>query len=800
MKTIKILIAASEEMHEETLKFSELIANLNEVLEPRGIELIRVKWDPEADGSIEDYKRQLSDSEMCLTLFWQSLAENSQQELDTAYNELKNGNNPRKLYVFFKEPSKEIAATLKDFKANFVNDYGHFFCKFENADTMNLHFILQLEAYNNQTNNDLVKVSDGMVLVGGKKMAELKNVPFAALNKEYQRLQQELSSLDEEIAGISIQYATNTKDTELLKQLTSLSSKREKVSEEFEKYQSHLYDIALSFAKMSGEHYSERMRKARELFEKGNTVEADRILNLEEMKREAKSELKLLEQNIRNLETKVDEFRLKADTVMANTSLSIPDRFAEACEAYEEALSIAREIHIDEEKLADCLFDYAYLLQKFNRMHEALSLYQETINIFRLLASSNPDAYLPNVATILNNLGTLQRNLWHLDDAEDCYQEALEIYYSLAPTNSDTYLPNIAMTLYNLGALQSTFRRYYDAMRNTEKALDIYRKLASTNPSTYLPYTAMTLNSLGASQDAYGHRLEAEGSYREALDIYYSLASVGPDTYLPEIAMELNNLGIIQRELGRFIEATGYCQEALKVYRTLALTNPDVYLPYIATTLNNLGFLQRETNHYDIAENHYQEALELRRDLASTNPDAFLPDVATTLSNLGILQRDLGHFKKAEEYMSEALEVRQFLAVKNPDAFLPTVAVTFNNLGTIQCYLGLYPEAENSYQEALSILHSVTSTNPDLYLPDIALTLKNIGLLEEGTKNIKAAKEHWMAALDIYSQLEKKNPGLFVNEIEKLEDWIKDISQKRGLRLGGSIIDSLLEWFKRIVK
>ena len=93
MKTIKILIAASEEMHEETLKFSELIANLNEVLEPRGIELIRVKWNPEKDGAIEDYKRQLSDSEMCLTLFWQSLAENSQQELDTAYNELKNGNN-----------------------------------------------------------------------------------------------------------------------------------------------------------------------------------------------------------------------------------------------------------------------------------------------------------------------------------------------------------------------------------------------------------------------------------------------------------------------------------------------------------------------------------------------------------------------------------------------------------------------------------------------------------------------------------------------------------------------------------
>ena len=89
METINILIAASEEMHEETIKFSELIANLNEVLEPRGIELQRVKWNPEKNGSIDEFKRLLEESELCLTLYWQYLAGNSEKELDAAYQRLK---------------------------------------------------------------------------------------------------------------------------------------------------------------------------------------------------------------------------------------------------------------------------------------------------------------------------------------------------------------------------------------------------------------------------------------------------------------------------------------------------------------------------------------------------------------------------------------------------------------------------------------------------------------------------------------------------------------------------------------
>ena len=419
MKTIKVMIAASEEMHGEKTQFSSLIENLNEVLAPRGIELKRVKWNPEADGSLEDFQTKLRDCEMCLTLYWRELAGNSKEELNTAYQELKDGKNPRNLYVFFKEPSEELTEALKDFKANFVTEYGHFFCKFENVDTMNLHFILQFASYLNQVEDKLVSVSGGKVKVGDKDFVNLDNVPFAALNKEYQRLQKELNELDNQVAEVKKRHNADPDNEELKDEFFSIRLKRKKLAEEFEKYQTYLYYFALCFAKQSEEKYSERMRKARELFEVGKVIEAEQQF----------------EQNRQNLELKIEEFRLKADMVMANISLTVQERFAEACDAYEEAISSAKEIHYDEEKLSRLLFDYAYHLQRFNRIYEAMEYYTEALEIRRKLA----EAYLPDVAMTLNNLAILKNEIEKKDEAVRLWSEALDIYERLEEQHPGMY-------------------------------------------------------------------------------------------------------------------------------------------------------------------------------------------------------------------------------------------------------------------------------------------------------------------------------------------------------------------------
>ena len=153
MKTIKVFIASSEELHLERLEFTDMIQQLNKALKPRGIEIEPVKWEY-LDSSMNEERKQteynnaLKECELCLVMYWTRFGEYTEEELTTAWECLKAGNNPKKLYVYFKEPCNE-SKELKDFKDSFVTRYGHFYCKFENVDTLRLNFLLQFEQYQN---------------------------------------------------------------------------------------------------------------------------------------------------------------------------------------------------------------------------------------------------------------------------------------------------------------------------------------------------------------------------------------------------------------------------------------------------------------------------------------------------------------------------------------------------------------------------------------------------------------------------------------------------------------------------
>ncbi len=728
------MIVASEEMHDEKTQFQSLINELNSVLALRGVELERIKWDPDTDGSMDDYMEKLKECEMCLTLFWRNLAAASEAEFEATYRELEAGNNPHYIYIFFKEPAENLTEALKTFKNGIETKYGHFFCKFENVDTMNLQFILKFMATQNQLEdkqNPLVTISAGKVKVGDKELVSLDNVPFAALNKEYQRIKRELEELDGQIADAKEKHKAHPDDEDVEETYFSLRSKRKKLVEEFEKYQNHLYDIALSFARFDGKRYSERIRRAKEEFEKGNVIEADSILNMEEMKREAEQEKKQLEQHIENLRLKVEEFRMKADTVMANTELSIPDRFAEACEAFEQAIEIARIIQYDEDMLANMLFDYAYLLQLFNRMNKATDVYDEVLVISRHLASLNPEVYESAVATTLNNLAILQRTLGRYVEAEKHYTEALGIYRRLALSNSEVYEPYVAITLNNLAVLQYTLRRYAESEKNYTEALEIRRRLALSNQEAYASDVAMTLNNLANLQRTLGRYAEAEKNYTQALIIYRCSALSNPEAYVSDVAMALNNLAGLQNDLGRYAEAEKNYTEALGIYRYLSWSNPEVYASDVAGILHSLAILQYALDRHAEAEANCTEALEIRRHLALSNQESYASDVASTLNDLAIFQYTLRRYAEAEKNYTEALENYRRLALSNPEAYYSYVAITLTNLAGLQSDLGRYAEAEKNYTEALGIFEQSEEKNRGKYADYIQRIKEEINNLKK---------------------------------------------------------------------
>ena len=302
-------------------------------------------------------------------------------------------------------------------------------------------------------------------------------------------------------------------------------------------------------------------------------------------------------------------------------------------------------------------FEYAYLLQSLNDFEKARCHYEEALQILRKLAKKNPEAYKPDVAKILNNLGVLLSDTNDLKQARDYYEEALQIRRELALQNPEAYKPDVATSLNNLGNL-----------------------LSDTNDLK-----------------------QARDYYEEALQIRRELALQNPEAYKPDVATSLNNLGNLLSDTNDLKQARDYYEEALQIRRELALQNPEAYKPDVAASLNDLGNLLIRTNDLKQAQDYYEKALQIRQELAQQNPEAYEPEVAMSLQNLTILYPSLGKKEDAEKTYLEAHDIYQKLANRHPRAYeidyAMILVIGFNlldkseeDLEEAKAILGKYPE------------------------------------------------------------------------------------------------------------
>ena len=164
-----------------------------------------------------------------------------------------------------------------------------------------------------------------------------------------------------------------------------------------------------------------------------------------------------------------------------------------------------------------------------------------------------------------------------------------DILRLLAEANPDAYLPDLAMSLSNLGVRLAEAGQRQAALAPAREAAGTYRQLAAANPDAYLPGLAMSLNNLGIWLAEAGQRQAAVAPAREAVTIRRQLAAANPDAYLPDLTTSLNNLGERLAATGQRQAALALTEEAADTYSQLAAANPDAYLPGLATTLNNLA-------------------------------------------------------------------------------------------------------------------------------------------------------------------------------------------------------------------
>ena len=502
MKTIRVFIASSEELKMERLKFTDMIEQLNNCLEVRGIRLKSVKWEY-LDASMgvlhkqQEYNEKLKECELCLVLYWNKFGEYTREELETAYEELKAGRNPHKLYVYFKEPAEDISEQLKDFKAAFATQYGHFYCKFENVDTMRLNFLLQFEQYHSQGigQEPIVKVKDSQVEVAGQKWVDLKDIPFAGKNPEYTRLQENLVKVQQEIITFeTVLSATPNEAIEGL--LLQKRIERERLTKEIEEMGNALLDTAKQIVSLSYTASSARLTRAIELFEQGDNKGANAVLNFDEISAEMQQNAcridqarQLEQQALGALQSNIEECKLKVKTIRAEK----PEGWLQECtKIYDTAIEQARG-RIPNEDFAELLFDEALLLAENYQFLRAEEVFEEIKEIYRDLSKKNPDAFLADLALTIGNLAILHNDIEQYEEAQKEIEEILNIYCVLSEKSPDAYLSKVAWAVRELAWLHNCIGQYEESEREFEESLSIYLDLSEQNPSAFLHDVALTV-------------------------------------------------------------------------------------------------------------------------------------------------------------------------------------------------------------------------------------------------------------------------------------------------------------------
>lgn len=308
MKKIKIFVASSKELEEERKMIAALANSLNTALEAQNIHVIAVEWE-NLDASVgvlhkqDEYNNKLRECEMCVVLYATSFGIYTKEEFDIAHSELIKGNNPQRLFVYFKDGVGEPTQELRDFRDSFPVQYGHFFTRFQNLDTLKAHFLLQFINYQSAAFEDskVVELRNGCVLVGGKEYVSLQNVPFAGNNDKYNLLKKSITRTEK------VLKCTDEDDPDYKELVSDLC----KMKEELKSLETGLWDTALEIAKLSSQKCSERLQRAMDYFNKGDVQGAAAILKEEDIHTDAQNNINLIEGGRKGLLININELLFK---------------------------------------------------------------------------------------------------------------------------------------------------------------------------------------------------------------------------------------------------------------------------------------------------------------------------------------------------------------------------------------------------------------------------------------------------------------------------------------------------------
>lgn len=812
MKTIKIFVASSEELKAEREMIASLANDLSTKLEKVGIQVIAVEWE-NLDASMgephkqEEYNEKLRECEMCMVLYWTKFGMYTKTELDTAYKEKIAGNNPKKVWVYFKEignSTKEPSEELKEFRDSFPTKYGHFYTPFANFDTLKAHFLLQFMEYQSQTlqGKSIVEVRDGKVTIEGKEYVDLQNVPFAGNNEEYNATKKSISDKRNLLQFVPSDNPLYAQTLEELDQL----------QEKLNKMESSLWDTALMITKLSTSKCSERLQRAMDLFSKGDNKGAQAILNEEEISKDVQHNLNLIklgEEGKEGLLTNIDEYLLKIQTYENEMEEGWVDKVVSL---YEICIDLGNN-RIDDSKNAEIVSDYGDFLLTQQLYNKVENIYTEAISLYRKQNQSTDIDYEPCIIHCMINL-----SMYYIYSNE--YQNAEKVLNDILKTQKedgeDDEKMRYADAIIRLSYLHYNQLQYEKALDECKKAITIYYKYEWYDELCEAIYVRGLINKdLGrpdlAEKDAleiieyinkfnfddkddkYGRAYCLLGNaynnlrkyslaieaHKKALDISEKRSQNNPLPYMQEMAISYLNIGHLHRLTNLYNAAYNDFYKAISILRTLVIQNSIQYSEYYIQSLNSMSNLCWNTKRYNDAEEYINESICYTRKLTETDVERHLFSLAYALNLKGLVLSDHGKYEDAEKAFNEAVEIRKKIIVDFGEQYSNSLALTISNLGLLHSRTKQYEKAEKEFLESTDLYRNTGSV--DIYLP-----LLNLGYLN-------SCKNNWQKSIDYYSEsLDILQKGIDEENIREVIHAIQCIS--RCHRSIGTAYNKLLQF------
>ena len=573
MRTIKIFLASSEELENDRNAFGNLVRKLDKIYEKRGIRIELFEWE-DYDAAYNDrrkqdeYNDQVRASDMFLALFHTKAGKYTIEEFDVATEEFRRTGKTPQSYVYCRDlqPGDEESAELKEFKKRLFDEMGHYWSRYNNRDSMQLHFVMQLQLVESSS-IDALKVEGGEVRMGEMTVARMDNLQFAAGNEDYQRMSRRLAELPALIEKARQRVDKYPDEEEFRDDLQQLLNERNALQDEFDQQQKFLFDTAKRIAQLSGDRITDRMRRAVEAFDRGDVRQANIILD--EAERDAERNLQdyrqskaITEQLRQNVVNSIEELLLKTSTLMADASIPIKDRIAQTKALYAQADTLAAEADYDKEKYAEMLFDYADFLRKYSLYDEALAVSLRQVAIVEELKGA--DSVDADAAKSYNHIGRVYEAQGDYDRAMEYFLKALAIREKVLGTeHSDT-----AASYNNIGLVYDYKDDYDRALEYHLKALAIYEKVLGTEHSA----TAMSYNNIGIVYAVKGDHDRALEYHLKALAIREKVLG----TEHSDTASSYNNIGNVCYDKGDYGRALEYYLKAYNVYKKkLGADHPD---------------------------------------------------------------------------------------------------------------------------------------------------------------------------------------------------------------------------------